>query len=313
MADEPHPEAVKVLEQLDALGAPDLHTLSVDGARELHESFRDAGAGEDVAHVRDLAIDGPGGDLPIRIYRPDGDPPFPTIVWFHGGGFVLGTLDTADPTCRTLANATGGVVVSVDYRRAPEHPFPAAVEDCYAATEWTMDNLETLKGDPDRVAVGGDSAGGNLAAVISLLSRDRDGPNLAYQLLVYPTVSAENDWPSYEENAEGYFLTLETMIWFRDHYFDSDIHHANPYANPLEASDLSGLPPATVVTAGFDPLRDEGIAYAEALESAGVTVEHHHYDDMIHGFFSMLVPPAALSRAEEAVEAVSDDLAAAFA
>ena len=203
-------------------------------------------------------------------------------------------------------------MIYVEYRKAPEHPFPAAVEDCYAATEWVSNNLETLKGDPDRIAVGGDSAGGNLAAVVSLLSRDRNGPGLAYQLLVYPTVSAENDWPSYEENAEGYFLTLETMRWFRDHYFESEIHHANPYANPLQAPDLTDLPPATVVTAGFDPLRDEGIAYAEALEADGVAVQHRHYPDMIHGFFTMIVPPVVISRGEEAIRAASEDLDAAF-
>ena len=312
MTDGLHPEAATFLEKLDALGSPAINALSVAGARELHERFRETDAGEDVAHVRDLAIDGPGGELPLRVYRPAGEAPFPTLVWFHGGGFVLGNLETADPTCRALANATGCVVVSVEYRKAPEHPFPAAVEDSYAATRWVVDNVSTLKGAPERVAVGGDSAGGNLAAVVSLLARDRDGPDLGYQLLVYPTVSAASDWPSHEENAEGYFLTLETMLWFRAHYFDSDIHHANPYANPLLATDLSGLPPATVVTAGFDPLRDEGIAYAETLEAAGVAVEHHHYADMIHGFFSMHVPPAELSRAEEAVEVVSDDLATAL-
>ncbi len=312
MTDELHPEAEAFLEQLDQLGAPDLHTLSVEGARELHESFRDAAAGEAVAHVRDLAIDGPGGDLPIRIYRPDGEAPFPTLVWFHGGGFVLGTLETADPTCRAIANASGCTVVSVDYRRAPEQPFPAAVEDCYAATGWAAENTDALQSTPGRLAVGGDSAGGNLAAAVSQLSRDQDGPTIDYQLLVYPATSRSDDWPSYEVNAEGYFLTIDTMEWFSDHYFDSEIHRANPYANPLEACDLSDLPPATVVTAGFDLLRDEGVAYAEALAEAGNEVEHRHYPDMIHGFFSMIVPPVVISRGVEAVEAAGADLESAL-
>lgn len=312
MDEELHPEAAAFLQELEELGAPALHTLSVDAARELHEDFREDDAGEEVAMVRDRAIDGPDGDLPIRVYRPAGEPPFPILLWFHGGGFVLGTLDTADPTCRALANASGCVVVSVGYRRAPEHPFPAGVEDCYAATKWVSRNTETLQGSPGKLAVGGDSAGGNFAAVVALMARDRDGPAIGYQVLVYPVVSAETDWPSYRENEEGYFLTAATLEWFRDHYFDSATHEANPYAYPLAADDLSDIPPATVITAGFDPLRDEGIAYAEALESAGVAVEHRHYPDMIHGFFSMLVPPAVFSRATEAVDAVGADLSAAF-
>ncbi|MFB6296440.1 MAG: alpha/beta hydrolase [Halobacteriales archaeon] len=245
------------------------------------------------------------------MYTPEGEGPFPVLTFYHGGGWVIGTLDTHEPICRALAGAADCVVVSVDYRLAPEHPFPAALEDCYAATRWVSDNAATLHADPDRVAVGGDSAGGNLAAAVAQACRDHGGPELVHQLLVYPVTDHAFDTDSYAENAEGYFLTRADMEWFWDHYLDSRFDGNNPYASPLRARDLGGLPPASVVTAGFDPLRDEGIAYAKRLDAAGVAVEHHHYDGAIHGFFGMLVEPE-IPQARDAVETTAADLRASF-
>jgi len=305
---EPHPDIQAVLEELDDQGIPEMNTLSVAGARALlEELFAPPDEPEEVGAVRNFRIDGPAGGIPIRIYTPEGSGPFPVFVFFHGGGWVVGSLDTHDATCRALTNATDCVVVSVDYRLAPEHPFPAAVEDCYAATQWVAKNPGVVHGDPDRVAVGGDSAGGNLAAAVSQVSRDTGGPDIAHQVLMYPVTNHSFDTPSYEENAEGYFLTRADMEWFWDHYLATGLDGANPYASPLRARDLRGLPPATVLTCEFDPLRDEGRAYADRLEDAGVAVIHRNYDGMIHGFASMLVEPD-LDRAREAIASLGSDL-----
>jgi len=310
-ADEPHQDVQALLDQLAALDVFPLSQYPVDVAREVSTKFRSDSDGPAVGDVTDRSIPGPGGDIPVRVYRPDGDGPFPTLIYFHGGGWVIGGLDSHDVLCRHLTNAVEAVVASVDYRLAPEHPFPAAVEDAYAVTEWAAANPEEF-GSDGRLAVAGDSAGGTLSAVVSLLARDRDGPALAHQGLIYPATSADDDWPSREENAEGYFLSETDMDWFGEQYFESDIAAANPYAFPLNACDLSGLPPATVLTAGFDPLRDEGTAYAERLAAAGVPVEQYNYDDMIHGFVGMLAPPADLDSAHEAVADLAADLRSSF-
>ena len=317
MADQPAPEVRTVLEAMHSEGVLPFHALSVPGARRyLEDLFTSDAEPRPVGRVRDLSIRGPdGGELPIRVYEPDAgddgtagsEEPRPALVWFHGGGFVLGNLDSVDPACRALCVETDRVVVSVNYRHAPEHPFPAAPEDCYAGTRWVVDHAEHLGIDPDRVAVGGPSAGGNLAAVVALLARDRDGPDIERQVLVYPVTNRVRAFDSYEENGEGYFLTHADMEWFHGHYLERAVDARNPYAYPLEARYLGGLPPASVVTAGFDPLRDEGIAYAERLADDGVEVAHHHYPGMIHGFFSMLTDPE-IERAWDALGAVADDL-----
>jgi acetyl esterase len=232
------------------------------------------------------------------------------VVYFHGGGVVLGDLDTHDDICRHVCVGAEAVVVAVNYRLAPEHPFPAAVEDAYATTEWVAANPDAVGGD-GQVATMGDSAGGTLAAVVSLLARDRDGPDLAHQTLVYPAVEAGRDRPSWSENLGAGYLTAADFDWFADHYYGSDLHDANPYAHPMAAASHADLPSATVVTAGFDPLRDEGAAYAEALADAGVPVTHHNYADAIHGFFGMLANPS-VDRAHEAMADVTSDLRAAF-
>ena len=277
----------------------DLGSMTAQEVRALFEQ-REPPPGEDVASVEDLEVPGPDGPLPVRVYRPDGAAvPAPVVVFFHGGGWVLGSIATHDATCRGLANRTGAVYVSVDYRLAPEHPYPAAPEDCYAATCWVVDHAADLGVDPGRLAVAGDSAGGNLAAVVCQMARDRSGPAIAFQLLVYPVTDLDLDrWPSMEENADGPLLTREGMDWFARHYVGTLPFTGDPYAAPIRAADLSGLPPAYVATAGHDPLRDEGAGYAEALAAAGVTVGYDNCATMIHGFvgFADVVPAAGEAR-----------------
>ena len=277
----------------------DLGSMTAQEVRALFEQ-REPPPGEDVASVEDLEVPGPDGPLPVRVYRPDGAAvPAPVVVFFHGGGWVLGSIATHDATCRGLANRTGAVYVSVDYRLAPEHPYPAAPEDCYAATCWVVDHAADLGVDPGRLAVAGDSAGGNLAAVVCQMARDRSGPAIAFQLLVYPVTDLDLDrWPSMEENADGPLLTREGMDWFARHYVGTLPFTGDPYASPIRAADLSGLPPAYVATAGHDPLRDEGAGYAEALAAAGVTVGYDNFATMIHGFvgFADVVPAAGEAR-----------------
>jgi acetyl esterase len=275
----------------------DLGSMTAQEVRALFEQ-REPPPGEDVASVEDLEVPGPDGPLPVRVYRPDGAAvPAPVVVFFHGGGWVLGSIATHDATCRGLANRTGAVYVSVDYRLAPEHPYPAAPEDCYAATCWVVDHAADLGVDPGRLAVAGDSAGGNLAAVVCQMARDRSGPAIAFQLLVYPVTDLDL-WPSMEENADGPLLTREGMDWFARHYVGTLPFTGDPYAAPIRAADLSGLPPAYVATAGHDPLRDEGAGYAEALAAAGVTVGYDNFATMIHGFvgFADVVPAAGEAR-----------------
>ncbi len=266
------------------------------------------GAGPEVAKVENRSIPGPAGEVPVRIYWPGGAGPHPVLVYFHGGGFVLCDLDSHDGTCRLLTSGAGCITISVDYRLAPEHRFPAAPEDCYAATCWAASNAAGLGGDPERIAIGGDSAGGNLAAVVALMARERGGPGLVHQLLVYPVTDHELDTPSYRQNADGYMLTRDAMAWFWKHYLERPADGENPHASPLRASDLSGLPPATLITAEFDPLRDEGEAYAQRLRDAGVAVDLRRYDGVIHGFFAML----DLSQARDAVAQACSGLKASF-
>src|SRR2546428_1392607 len=248
------PEAKMLLGELTTVVRP-FDELSVDEARAAIVTLSAAaGEGGAVARVETRAVPGRRGEIPVRVYTPEGRAPFPVLVYFHGGGWVIGSLETHDGICRHLANAAGAVVVSVDYRLAPEHPFPASGEDAYAATRWVAANAAALGGDPRRIAVGGDSAGGNLAAVVSLMARDRGGPPLVFQLLVYPVTDLPSANASYRENAEGYFLTAKSMHWFFAHYCGANPDASDPYLCPLRAKNLRGLPPALVVTAEFDPL-----------------------------------------------------------
>jgi acetyl esterase len=282
------PQAKALLDQMVSMGTPPLQAMSVPEARAFVDSLRAlAGDVEAVAHVEDRSVPGPAGDIPVRLYRPAENGPLPLLVYLHGGGWVIGGLEVYDGLCRSLANAAGCAVLAVDYRLAPEHKFPAPVDDCYAATSWAVANAAALGADGARVAIGGDSAGGNLTAVVAQLARDRKGPTFRFQLLVYPATDVAYDTPSYRENATGYFLELDAMRWFYDHYLRSDADRADPRASPLRAADLHGLPPALVITAEFDPLRDEGEAYAARLREADVPVTLTRYHGMIHGFFGM--------------------------
>ena len=312
MAAEPDPQVQALLDTMDQQRAPPTYGVSVGTAREqLRELFSMADP-EPVGDVREFEIPGPETPIPVRLYVPEGSgQDLPVFVTFHGGGWVIGDFETHDPVCRALTNQVGCLVLSVDYRLAPEHPFPAAVEDCFEAVEWVAEYAEDVGGDPERIAVGGDSAGGNLTAAVTLLSRDMDGPELVHQSLIYPAVNspALETFDSYEENAEGYFLEYQSMEWFYERYIQDSIDRRNEYAAPLLARDLSGLPPATVITAGFDPLRDEGIEYAERLSEADVPVEHVHFEGMIHGFVSMR---EMVDRSEDGIEAVAEGLQNAF-
>ncbi|MFC4408429.1 alpha/beta hydrolase [Haloarchaeobius iranensis] len=309
MAEEPHPQVQALLTMIESMDVPKLHEMSPQEARATMDPLFARAAGEEpVGAVEDRAIPGPDGDVPVRIYRPETEGPQPTVVFFHGGGFVIGTLDTHDAVCRALTNEAEAVVVSVDYRLAPEHPFPAAVADAHAATEWASDNLGELGGN-GFLAVAGDSAGGTLAAVTCLLARDR-GPAIDHQCLVYPATASDGDpesFPSREENADGYFLETADMEWFFEQYIADEFDAYNPLAFPLQARDCSGLPPALVITAGFDPLRDEGRAYAERLEAAGVDTTYREFEGMVHGFVSMLGDPG-VDTARAGIEAIAAEL-----
>jgi acetyl esterase len=245
-----------------------------------------AGEPEPVFHVEDRSADG----VPVRIFRPSPSPDLPVVVHFHGGGWTIGNVEQYDPIARQIANATNAIVVSVDYRLAPEHRFPAAAEDAYAATVWAVSHAAELGADPNRVAVAGDSAGGNLAAVVPLMARDRGGPPLRFQLLIYPVTDispTREEYPSKSDNGSGYFLTTEHMEWYRDKYLPAGEDGSAPYISPLRASDLTGLPPALVITAEYDPLRDEGESYARRLSESGVPAEITRSPGMFHGFFGL--------------------------
>lgn len=259
-----------------------------------------------VGSTEDLRLPGPDGELDARLYLPEGGGPVPTVVFFHGGGYVFGSIATHEWLCRRLTAESGCALLSVEYRLAPEHPFPAAVEDAFAAVDWAADNPETVAGD-GQVAVAGDSAGGNLAAVAALRAADGDGPDIGYQMLLYPSVGVDPDQPSVQDHT-GLVLSAADMEWFRDCYFDSEIHQRNPYADPMLARDLSGVAPATVLTAGFDPLRDGGTAYAERLVDEGVSTRYVNYEDMVHGFLTF----RDVDRTGDAIEDVAGDLAAAL-
>jgi acetyl esterase len=282
------------LDQLAAMGQPSPFEQTPEQVREAYNLMTVLGSRpENRPSSQDRHIPGPQGDIPVRLYRPEVAGPLPIVVFFHGGGWSIGSIETHEPMCEQFAVQVPAVVVSVDYRLAPEHPYPAAVEDCFAATAWTAAHASEIGGDPSRLAVAGDSSGGNLAAVVCLKARDAGGPPIAFQLLLYPATDLVTLYPSYVENGEGYFLTSEIIQWFVGNYVPDD-RSREPHASPLFAEQISGLPPALIVTAGFDPLRDQGEIYAERLREAGVQAAALRYDSMIHGFFQLddVVPAA---------------------
>jgi acetyl esterase len=305
------PQAKRIIDATNALGLPPTEQMTPTQARESMRSRVAAlGPSEDVARIADHRIPVGDAQLPVRCYMPSGSGPFPALVFFHGGGWVIGDIGTHDGICRSLANASGCAVASVDYRLAPEHKYPVAADDAFAATRFIAQHGDQLGIDGRRLAVGGDSAGGNLAAVVSLMSRDRGGPQLALQILVYPVTQHGFDTPSYREHAEGYLLTRNSMRWFWDHYLRRPEDGAEPYASPLSARNLEGLPPALVITAEYDPLCHEGEAYAARLREAGVPVTLTRYPGMIHGFFRMI---NLVDKARGARDEVAAALRKAFA
>ena len=300
-----HPQVKTVLELMTKAGPP-MHHLTPEKAREQILAMRaNKGEVEPVGKVEDRTIKGPGGEIPIRIYTPNGRGPFPILVYFHGGGWVVGSIETVDVSCRAFTNLVGCITISVDYRLAPEHKFPAAPDDCYTATTWAALNAASIHGDPKRLAIGGESAGANLAAAVALMAQERGAPSIALQLLLYPVTDYACNTPSCKENGEGYFLTTEMMRWFWNHYLRNDADGENPLASPLRAKRLQSLAPAAIYTAEFDPLRDEGAEYAKKLRGAGIAVEYKCQEGLIHGYMGMAkaVEPAgkALQDAAEAL------------
>ncbi|MBO0741398.1 MAG: alpha/beta hydrolase [Hyphomicrobiaceae bacterium] len=292
MPQELNPDARKVCDLIIASGRPPIETLTPPEARQAYLASRAVlqPEPEAVAEVATLAAQGPAGPIPLRLYRGQGCTSGrlqPALIYLHGGGWVIGDLESHDQVCRALANAASCIVVAVDYRLAPEHKFPAAAEDAIAALQWIASNAARLGVDAARLAVGGDSAGGNLAAVAAINARECGGPPLRLQFLVYPAADMSLDWPSAERHAQQLPLTRAAMDWFIAHYLRSPADKADWRASPLRAASLQGLPPAFIVTAGFDPLCDEGQAYAQALCAAGVAVVHEPFPGQIHGFLSM--------------------------
>lgn len=331
------PEARDLLDELSERGVPSSAALSPTGAREvLRDVLVDRAPPIEIGRARDVPIEGPGGDLVLRCYEPDAavsdgdeggddgdsdgggegstdpeqsDGEIPILVYYHGGGWVRGDLETHDELCRYFTTELDCLTVAVDYRRAPEHPFPAAVEDSYAALRWAVENGATFGADPERVAVAGDSAGGNLAAGVALAAREFGGPDLRRQVLLYPVTDHAFDTDSYGTHAGNAMLSRASMEWYWEQYLAHEFDGANPYASPLRARDLDGVAPATVITAGHDPLRDEGEAYAERLRDAGGSTTYTDYEGMVHAFVSF----PELERARDAREQVVAALGEAFA
>ncbi|MEE1825054.1 alpha/beta hydrolase [Streptomyces sp. BE20] len=287
-----HPQAQALRDRRASSGTPPLYTLTLAEARaaDLADIRAAAGTPEPVSAVEEHRIPGPGGELALRLYRPARPAPgrrLPVLLYLFGGGWTLGSPDTSDAICRALTNAVGCLTASVGYRLAPEHPFPAAVHDSRAAARWLAEQADTLGIDPDRLAVGGDSAGGNLAAALTLIARDEDGPAIRHQLLVYPNTDQRADTASLREYDDPALFNRRSVAWYRGHYLAGPTDGDHPHASPLRAPSLAGLPPATVITAEYDPLRDEGEQYAEALRAAGVPAETRRFDGVPHGFFAM--------------------------
>jgi acetyl esterase len=304
------PQVKVLLDQMAAAKQPAFHSQSPTDARNAMRAMLNVlGPGPEVAKVENRKIPGPAGELPVRIYSPSGKPNG-ILVYFHGGGWVVGDLDSHDYVCRALTNDAGCTVVSVDYRLAPEHKFPAGPEDCYAATQWASKNAASLGSDADHVAVGGDSAGGNLAATIALMARDRGGPRIRHQMLIYPVTDVAMDTPSQKEFlADGFVLSKLDMEWFWGYYLANKKDGENPYASPSRAKDLRNLPPAHIITASHDPLRDEGEAFAELLKKAGNKVKVKRYEGVVHGFVSL---QAAIDQGKTANRELAEELKASL-
>lgn len=304
------PAVAALLDQMNDPNAPAMSELTPDEARAGFAQLAVLqGEPESVASVEDRRVPGPAGEIPVRIYKPSNAANLPVLVYFHGGGWVLMDVETHDPLCRALANAAGCAVVSVDYRLAPEAKYPAASDDCYAATKWVADNAAALGVDASRIALGGDSAGGHLTAVVAQMARDHGGPPLVFQVLHCPVTNFDYSTGSYRDNADGYMLTRDSMEWFWNHYLVSPDQGAEPAASPLRG-DTSNLPPALVQTAEFDPLRDEGKAYADKLKASGVPVTYHNYEGVTHDPFLFF---GVVAQGRQNIDEAAEHLKQAFA
>jgi acetyl esterase len=315
-----HPDARALLDLIAERKLPAMHTLTPVEARAFYRDRRalTQPPAPEVGAIQDARCEGPHGAIPLRVYRPIaagaaptiGGALLPALVYYHGGGWTIGDLDTHDVLCRQLCNGSGSVVVSVDYRMAPEHRFPVAIDDCLAATHWVRRQSRELGVDAGRLAVGGDSSGGNLAAVVAILARDAGDLPIDYQLLIYPATDMRRGHPSHQSNGNGYLLTTETIDYYHDHYITEPAHDLDWRASPLLHPDLTRLPPALVLTAGFDPLRDEGLAYANRLVAAGNRATYVCFERQIHGFITM---GRVIDEAHAAVTLCAGELARALA
>ena len=306
-----HPQAQAFLDQ--AAAGPALHEMPVADARAMFEAMAAmSGPPEAVASVDDLTVPGPGGPIPVRVYRPDTptDAPLPVTMWFHAGGFTVGSLESHDPLCRAIANASAGIVVAVDYRRAPENKFPAPVDDAWAALQWVAAHAPELGGDPARLAVAGDSVGGCLATVMTLMARDQDGPALRFQALVYPDVDFRFTSPSWTTMGHDYFVTIEAARWLRDNYLSDESEALDWRVSPVLADDLHDLPPALLICPEFTPIRDDVEAYASRLTDAGVPTTYSLYAGMLMGFVSMA---GIIDAGRAAIDEIGTALRKAFA
>lgn len=302
------PAAADILASSVTSDRPNAHLLPVEEARRNFEAdFAAVGAGQDVSEIREHLVDVENQEVAVREFRPAAGT-LPAVIYFHGGGWLLGSPDSHQAVCRALANASGAAVFSVDYRRGPESRFPAAVEDSFAATKWVHREAAALEVDAERIAVAGDSAGGNLATVVAMLSRDSGGPPLTMQVLAYPVTTTDLD-VGFDGAYEGFFLYRDEMQWHQDNYLSSSEQRTDPLVSPLEHARLHGLPPALVLTAQCDPLHAQGQLYARALERAGVAVEHREYAGMVHGFFQL---PSVFQEGMEAIRLTGDALRRSF-
>ncbi|MDS0477298.1 alpha/beta hydrolase [Natrinema sp. 1APR25-10V2] len=303
MSQRMNPQMATVIEELEDNGIPDWHSMSIPCARRIEDEVFSRGAGIDLDLVRDFEIEGDEAAIPIRVYRPEAEHP-PVLVFCHGGGWTLGTLDSADNICRELASRTGCLVISVDYRLAPEHPFPAALNDVSTALQWAAEYADKLGADSSSIGVAGTSAGGNLAAAAALRARET-GPSLSGQFLLYPITGTVRETESYVQHSDQPLLTRRDMEWFWDQYLDDPVHKRNPLAAVRRASDLSGVAPAVVLTAGLDVLRDDGVEYVDQLEANGVPTTHDHYPSLAHGFLSLT---DEVDTADEAMSRLADHI-----
>lgn len=310
-----HPQVKALIDQIKQTNAGDTYPVTIQQQRdeyvaEVLSTFKEKSV-DSVRKVLDQQISGPHGEIPIRIYIPRPSEKLPILVYFHGGGWIVGSIESHDHICRAIANSAQVIVVSVDYRLAPENPFPIGLEDCYTATKWVAQHATTFQGDPSRIAVAGDSSGGNLAAAVALMTRDQNGPELLYQVLIYPITDYHTPGtPSYEEFSTGYLLSRKDMEQYWNYYLSSPEQAKNSYASPLQATDFRGLPPALVITAEYDPLRDEAEAYAMRLQEAGISVKLKRYQGMIHGFLRNM---HFLDDGKNAVEYIGHTLRHVFA